>query len=101
MNRPIAALLLLISIPCLAQSTPATPTSRKSEFDHALEEFRASAKKLEKAISKTAKENSEQARQKLSETASGVLSELSQAMNGLTEKLQNEKSKPQQAPKKK
>src|SRR6185295_2208833 len=61
---------------------------KNSDLDQAFEDFRTSAKRLEKAISKAADENTQELRKDLNSSLSHVLKDVSRSMKNAADKLE-------------
>ena len=66
-----------------------SPTRKASgEIDKALADFRSAAARLEKAISRSAGEGTQELRKNVNKHVGSVLSEISEAMNHASQKLE-------------
>lgn len=66
----------------------------KKDMEKALKDFQISAKRLEKAVTKAADENTKEIRQSLADSLKKALKDISNSLNRTAEKLEKSTEKP-------
>jgi hypothetical protein len=75
-------------------ASPSAPVTGSADLDHSMAEFRAAAERLERAVTRTARENTQDLSRKFDQGANSMLSDISKALNEAAAKLEKKSTAP-------